>query len=199
MQKRIDLRAMTAEAFGYSPLLRYQLPPEPRNTEPAKAVPAGPELHGAGVGLLGLPVFCRITIQTVHTNEGGFEGMELLDPIVTVGQPMTIITTPIAGRKGGSVKEFISQGDYGIVIRGIMATDPFTDGNRFAYPLPQVQRMIELVGLGVALPVSGWLLDVFGVKNLVITNANYESLPGFTNLQAYELQCLSDEPIELTL
>lgn len=196
--KTIDLRAMTAEAFGYSPLIRYQMPAEPQPTERPTAVPAGAELHGSGRGLLNLPVFCRITIQDVHTTEGGTEGMELLDPIITVGQPMRIVSTEIAGRKGGTVKEFISQSDYAVTIRGIMATDPFAE-NRFAYPLPQVQKMVELVGLGVALPVSGWLLDVFGVKNLVIQNASYESLPGFTNLQAYELQCLSDEPIELTL
>ena len=198
MQRLLDLRALTAEAFGYSPLRRYQLPPDPHPEAAPAAGPGGPELHGSGAGLLGLPVFCRLTFQTVHTRAGSHPGLELLDPLVTVGQPLKIISTDITGRQGGTVKEFISAGDYAVTIRGLLATDPFA-ANRFAYPLEQVQRLRELVGLGVALPVSGWLLDVFGVKNLVIQNASYESLPGFTNLQAYELQGLSDEPIELTL
>ncbi len=197
MEYRIDLKALTAEAFGYSPLQRYQLPPEPRPTEQPRAQPPAPELHGsAGLNLLRLPAFCRVSFQPVRTNAGLFEGLELIDPLITVAQPLNIVVTAITGRQG-TVKEYIGQGDYEVAIRGIMATDPFAD-NRFEYPLPQVQRMRDMCQLGVSLPVSGWLLDVFGVKNLVIKNANYESLPGFTNLQAYELQCLSDDPIELT-
>lgn len=198
MQKRIDLRALTAEAFGYSPAQRYQLPPPLGPKDQAQAVPAGPELHGtAGLGLLGLPAFCRLTFQPIRTNAGLFEGMDLIDPIVSVGQPQTIITTTITGR-AGTVKEYIGQGDFAITIRGILASDPFSE-SRFEYPLSQVQQMVQMAGLGVALPCSGWLLDVYGIKSVVIQNATYPELPGFTNLQAYELQCLSDEPIELTL
>ncbi|MDF7809909.1 DUF6046 domain-containing protein [Hymenobacter sp. YC55] len=196
--RQLNLKALTAEAFGYSPLQRFQQP-EPLGPKdpPARANPPGPEPTNAGRGLLGLPAFCKISIQGVHTTSGGYEGIELIDPIVTVQQPQNVISTPITGRRG-SVKEYINQGDYAVSIRGILASDPFSE-TRFEYPLPQVQVLRDLVGAGVALPVAGWLLDVYGIKNLVVTNATYESLPGFVNLQAYELQCLSDEPIELTL
>jgi len=192
-----DLKALAAEAFGYSSLKQIQLPPAPTR-EQAKAVPAQAELHGSGAGLLGLPVFCRLAFEPVRTDAGLFAGLELLDPIITVAQPLNIITTAIAGRKSGTVKEFISSADFAITIRGILASDPYSD-ERFAYPLSQVQRLRELAALGVALPCSGWLLEVYGIKSLVITNVNYPELPGFTNLQAFEIQALSDEPIELIL
>lgn len=196
LQRKIDLRAMTAEAFGYSSLQRYQLPPAP-TAEPNRIQPPAPELHGSGRGLLGLPVFCRILFQDAHTAQGGTAGVELLDPIVQVEQPVNIISTAITGRRG-TVKEYISLGDYAVSIRGLVATDPFAE-NRFEYPLAQVSHLRDMVAAGATWPVSGGILEAFGIKNLVITGATYESLPGFTNVQAYEWRCLSDEPIELTL
>lgn len=198
--KTLDLRALTAEAFGVagiSTLGRPQLPAQPSPTERPQAQPAAPELHGTGRGLLGLPVFCRVTFQPTRGIRGGFEGMELLDPLVSVSLPNNIISTPITGRVG-TVKEYVGQSDYAVSIRGILATDPFA-ANRFEYPLQQVQTMQAMASLGVALPVSGWLLDVFGISSLVVKDLLFDSLPGFTNLQAYELQCLSDQPIELLL
>lgn len=196
--KRIDLKALAKEAFGYSPLQRFAEPEPLGPKDTPVAHPAAAELHGgAGRGLLGLPAFCRVTFQPTRTAREGFAGMDLIDPILTVGQPQTIISTPITGRSG-TVKEYIGQGDFAVTIKGILATDPFSE-DRFAYPLSQVQLMLQMAALGVALPVQGWLLDVYNIKNLVIQNASFPELPGFTNLQAYELQCLSDEPIELTL
>jgi hypothetical protein len=199
--RQLDLKALTAEAFGYGAsqeLQRYQRPQPLGPKDQPRAQPPAPELHGAGGrGLLGLPVFCKVSFQPIRTNAGLFEGIDLLDPLVTVTQPQNIVQTTITGRKG-TVKEYINEGDYAVVIRGILATDPFA-ANRFEYPLQQVQQMREMVALGVALPVAGWLLDTYNIKNLVITNATYDALPGYTNLQGYELQCLSDEPIELSL
>jgi hypothetical protein len=197
-QKTINLKALTAEAFGYSPLQRFALPGPLGQPEPGKA--PGPALQQPGsgsVGLLGLPVFCQITFEEVHGPSGGSAGLTLLEPIITVSQPQNIVITAITGRRG-TVKEYIGQGDFAVTIRAILATDPYAE-NRFAYPLAEVQAVRDLVALGVALPVSGWLLDVYGIKNLVVQNPTYEPLPGFTNLQAIELQCLSDDPIELLL
>jgi hypothetical protein len=150
---KLDLRALTAEAFGYSSIQRYQLPPDPQQPPAGRAQLAGPELHGSGRGLLGLPVFSRVTFEDAHTATGGFAGMELLDPIVSVDQPVNILVTPITGRRG-SVKEYIGLDDYAVLIRGILATDPFSE-NRFAYPLAQVQQMRDMVAAGVTWPVSG--------------------------------------------
>lgn len=197
----IDLRALTAEAFGYSGLRRFQVPAGPgqEGNDGFYATQAGQLATTAPTNMFGLPVFVQVNFHAA-TNPVTLDfanGLALLDPIVTVESPLNIVKTAIQGRKG-TVKEYISQGDYGVTIRAILATS-ITAADRFAYPLPQVQALRALCELGVALPVSGFLLDTFGIKNLVVENVRWESLPGFTNLQAYELQCLSDDPIELSL
>ena len=196
----VDLRALTAEAFGYSPLRRYQPGPAPDQqgnngfyaSQPAP-VPTGP------TNMFGLPVFVAVNFGAVAgtADRMAFYGLTLLDPLVTVGEPFNVVKTAITGRRG-TVKEYIGKGDYGVTIRGILATD-IHDADRQAYPRQQVRELEQLANLGVAVPVSGWLHEVFGISNLVVENVRYEALPGFTNLQAYELECVSDEPIELVL
>lgn len=197
----IDLRALTAEAFGYSVLRRYQVPPMPAQQGNDGFFPTQPggAPTGSPTGLLGLPVFVQVNFHPARNpaTAATANGLALLDPLVTVGQAMNVVKTAIQGRRG-TVKEYIGQDDYAVTIRAILATDPKAD-NRFAYPLPEVKALRALVELGVALPVSGFLLDTYGISSLVVVNVRYESLPGFVNLQAYEIECLSDEPIELTL
>lgn len=197
----IDLRALTAEAFGNSALRRYQVPQgriAAEGNDGYYGAQAGPA-PTAATNMFGLPVFVQVNFGKV---EGGsdrmaFYGLTLLDPLVTVDEPFNIIKTPITGRRG-TVKEYIGKGDYGVTIRGILATDIRAE-DRMAYPLIPVREMEQLANLGVAVPVSGHLHEVYGISNLIIENVRYESLPGFVNLQAYELQCLSDDPIEIDL
>ncbi len=196
----VDLRALTAEAFGYSALRRYQVPASDgqQGNDGFYASQPGPA-SGSPTNMLGLPVFMQVHFHAAR-NPATAEtanGLALLDPLVTVGAPLNVVKTAIQGRRG-TVKEYIGQGDYAVTIRAILATD-LRAADRFAYPLPQVQALRALCELGVALPVSGFLLDVYGIKSLVVENVRYESLPGFVNLQAYEIECVSDEPIELSL
>jgi hypothetical protein len=197
----LDLRALTAEAFGYSSLRRYQVPPGEVAGDNSDFYTVGRKGLGPGssaaANMFGLPVFVQVNFHAAR-NPATAEtanGLALLDPIVTVGQAMNVVKTAITGRRG-AVKEYIGADDYAVTIRAILATDPKAE-NRFAYPLPEVKKLRALVELGVALPVSGFLLDTYGINSLVVVNVRYESLPGFVNLQAYELECVSDEPIEL--
>ena len=197
----LDLQALTAEAFGLSPLRRYRVPPAAGQegndgfygSQSAASAPAGP------TNMFGLPVFVQVAFGAVagSADRMAFYGLTLLDPLVTVGEPFNIVKTAITGRKG-TIKEYIGKGDYAVSIRGILATD-LRAADRVAYPLTQVRELEQLVNLGVAVPVAGWLQEAFGISNLVVENVRYKSLPGFVNLQAYELECLSDNPIELEL
>ena len=197
----VDLRALTAEAFGYSPLRRYQPGPatDQQSNSGFYAAQAAAAAPTSPTNMFGLPVFVQVNFGAVAgtASRMAFYGLTLLDPLVTVGEPFNVVKTAITGRKG-TVKEYIGKGDYGVTIRGILATDIHAT-DRQAYPLQQVRELEQLANLGVAVPVSGWLHEVFGISNLVVENVRYESLPGFTNLQAYELECISDDPIELVL
>lgn len=193
MQYSINLRALAAEAFGYAPLVRYSIPEDPKQEEreaDSYGTPLPPNVEGTG--LLGLPVFARVEFLP----QPGFAGIVLNDPLVEISRDKLIVTTDVQGRDG-SVKEYISQGDYAVTIKGILASDP-TDG-RYArrYPEAQVLALKKVVEVPEALPVAGRLFRLLGIQNLVIKSVSWPALPGFTNLQAYELRCLSDDPIEL--
>jgi hypothetical protein len=212
----LNLRAMTASAFGYAAgrdpsgftvegvsalngranVVRYAVPEENAlQAKPAHdlyGLPLPPDFEGTG--LLGLPVFARVDFLA----PAGWARLSLLDPIVEVGRQKNIVMTDIQGGDG-TVKEFISKGDYAVTIRGILASDP-TDGQHARrYPTRAVQALQEVLELDEDIPVSGRLFKLFGIRNLVIRDHSWPPLPGFTNLQAYELRCVSDKPIELVL
>ncbi|GAA4349793.1 hypothetical protein GCM10023185_06810 [Hymenobacter saemangeumensis] len=193
MQYNINTRALLAEAFGYSSVMRYVLPEEPEPEEASKDLYGKPlPPNKEGTGLLGLPVFTRVTFPG-----NAFRNAVVLDePLVEVSQDKNIVTTEVQGRNG-TVKEYISDGDYSITIKGILASDPFDGRYSRRYPEREVQALRQLIALPEALPVTGRLFRMLGIRSLVIKGHSWPTLPGFTNLQAYELRCLSDEPIEL--
>jgi len=193
MQFNINTRALLAEAFGYSALMRYSMPEEPQPEE------ASTDLYGTplapnreGTGLLGLPVFTRVSFLPTAFHLG----LNLDDPLVEVSQDKNIVLTEVQGRNG-TVKEYISDGDFSVSIKGILASDPFDGRYSRRYPEREVQALRQLVAIPEALPVTGRLFQILGIRNLVIKGVSWPTLPGFTNLQAYELRCLSDEPVEL--
>jgi hypothetical protein len=203
---QLNLRAIAAEAFGYARgAIFTRLPKAEKDTLESEVNPAynpntDPEKEGL-VGLLGLPMFATIDIHDISWQEGDVmntaRGMVLMDPIVEVELNRNIVTTEITGSKrSGTVKEFINNGDYAVTIKGVLASDPFTDAAKL-YPKADVVHLRKLTEAPVAWPVSGRLMNVFGIKNLVCKRASWRALPGYENLQAYELQCLSDLPIEL--
>jgi hypothetical protein len=181
---------------GRANVVRYEVPEE--NALQAKpqhdlyGVPLPPDFEGTG--LLGLPVFTRIDFLA----PAGWVRLSLLDPIVEIARQKNIVVTDIQGGDG-TVKEFISTGDYAVTIRGILASDPMDGQHARRYPTREVQALQEIIDLNEAVPVSGRLFKLFGIRNLVVRDHNWPPLPGFTNLQAYELRCLSDKPIELVL
>ncbi|OON67811.1 DUF6046 domain-containing protein [Hymenobacter sp. CRA2] len=200
MQFNVNLRALAAEAFGYSALLRYAPPPhnnlgqtetrylQERGREDLYGLPLPPDQEGTG--LLGLPVFQRVQL--------GPQGQQLIldEPIVEINRDKIIVTTEIQGRDG-TVKEYISQGDFQISIKGVLASDPKNGRYARRYPEDEVKALKRICDAPAALPITGRLFALFGIHNVVIKAVNWPTLPGFTNLQAYELTCLSDEAPEL--
>ncbi|WP_188815570.1 DUF6046 domain-containing protein [Hymenobacter cavernae] len=174
--------------------MRFELPPDPKPEEVSSdlyGTPLAPEIEGTN--LLGLPVFTRVEFPATSFRDK----VVLDDPIVEVGRDKLIIATDIQGRDG-TVKEYISNGDYAVTIKGILASDPKDGRYSRRYPTREVQNLQALIDAAEALPVTGRLFRILGIRNLVIKGHTWPALPGFTNLQAYELRCLSDEPIELS-
>ena len=145
-----------------------------------------------GVGLLGLPIYQNLEIQQVDYNGQTFGPITLLDVIITTSLPRNIVTTPVTGRSG-TVKEFISNGDYVISIRGGL----YSEGQ--LPPNDQLRDLRRLLELPLALPVSCTLLEVMGIYNIVPTSVSWPKVPGYINVQGFEIEALSDLPVELEL
>tara|TARA_R110000796_G_scaffold73842_5_gene165892 strand:- start:6525 stop:7160 length:636 start_codon:yes stop_codon:yes gene_type:complete len=161
------------------------------------------------VSYLGTPVFANLifipgeykdktgeVIQygQILKNDEEKENFVINTVLIDVSQQKQIIKTNIQG-VSGTVKEYISKGDYQITIRGVLVSE-----SSVLYPTDQVQQLKEYaeaeVSIGVA---SRFLDDIFDVQNIVIEDFNFPQVEGNQNQQFFEISAISDEPIELTV
>ena len=135
---------------------------------------------------LGTPVFADVTFP-----RDGRPDMVLEPVLVDVSMRKNIITTVVQG-KPGTVKEYISDGDYDVRIRGILVSP----GNN-QYPGDQVRDLHEVLQRSEAIPVVADYLRFFDIYNLVVTGYNFNQAEGYQNIQTFEITCISDMPEEL--
>jgi hypothetical protein len=121
-----------------------------------------------------------------------FDEIKIDVALFEVNYPKNIIATPIQGRDG-TVKEYISDGDFQINIKGVL----FAPNNTF--PLDDFVSLIKVVKAPVPIKVNSWYLQKFGIYNLVITSSSFWQQPGKFSQQAFEISALSDSTIELNI
>ena len=148
-------------------------------------------------GNLGNPVIDNIQFEPgSYTNSAGevisYGGLTIAQVVIRVQQSKQIIRTEVAGRPG-TVKEYISDGDFDISIQGRF------DSTDFTYPQTEVDRLIELLEVPAALSVVCPFLQLFGIDNIAITTYTLPQIPGFEASQVFEIGALSDRPIELLI
>ena len=119
----------------------------------------------------------------------------VLDAVLfDIGQTKNIVTTPVQGLNG-TIKEFISDGDYAINIKGVISS------NKNGYfPIDEAKKLFEALKASTELSVKSWYLNqIFGISYIVITDFTVFQQQGFQNLIAFEIQAISDLPVELKL
>ena len=140
--------------------------------------------------LLGLPVFADLILKENATP--GRE-LQLLQVLLTVSQQRVIVKTAMQGRNG-TVKEYISDGDYQVNIQGA-----FYDRNPERYPIENVSELLSLLRIPAAITVVSEYLSLFNISQLVVENYDFPQVAGHQNSQTFSIRALSDEPIELQL
>lgn len=135
---------------------------------------------------LGTPVFADVAFP-----REGKPDFVLETVLVDVAMRKNIITTVVQG-KPGTVKEYISDGDYDVRIRGILVSQ----GNS-QYPADQVRDLHQVLQRSEAIPVVADYLRFFDIYNLVVTGYNFSQVEGYQNIQMFEITCISDMPEEL--
>lgn len=120
--------------------------------------------------------------------------------IISVNQEKNIVTTALQGRNG-TVKEYISDGDYQISINAAVSSyeGEGTDYETvLEYPEDKAKQVVELLELPETLSVQSDFLEVFGIKSVVVTGFSLEQ-ETHSNRQSFQIQMLSDEPYEIKL
>lgn len=164
------------------------------------------------ISYLGTPILDPFTFkgsgstpEDSFPDSNGAKGVGLIIPnmIIEVNQTKNIITTPIQGRDG-TVKEFISRGDYLITLSGIIngkmdeETGEVRDiGN--VYPEDDVNKLITICEVPGSLEVTSTFLGMFlkGDSRVVITDYSIPQQIGVRNFQTFTINMLSDTPINL--
>lgn len=179
--------------FGLS---GFKLPTNPDSPSIIYNVPEI-ELQQAQVyTAIGTPIYDLVKFLggTVKSTSQNYQGLDLLDaPLIAVSRKKVIIQTAIAGRDG-SVKELISNGDWNVRIRGILASHDSP-----VYPYADVEALNRLVNVPAALEIESRLLNMFGINSLVIESFEFPDSNGFTNIQPYILNCISDYAPEVRI
>lgn len=122
--------------------------------------------------------------------------------LITVSMTKNIVTTAIQGRSG-TVKEYASDGDYQIDIKGVL-----TGIGQNEYPAAEVELLNRLLTVPDTLKVTSEFLSRFvnaapkkieGISEIVVESFDFPQSEGFHNVQLFHIKAISDTPIELTI
>lgn len=108
-----------------------------------------------------------------------------------VSQQRNIVTTSISGRNG-TVKEYISDGDFQVNIRGVLASL-----YQNVPPKDSINQLMAFCKSPVEFNVTSNFLAYFGIYTIVIQDYKFSQMEGQRNVIQFELQCLSDVPFEI--
>jgi hypothetical protein len=125
--------------------------------------------------------------------------------LVSIAGTKNIVSTPVAGRNF-SVKEIISIEDYKINFRGFLSEPGVTDAGgginlrKSAFPENKLRELVlDIWQVNRDIEVESDFLRMFSVNRVVITDLSFPELAGYAGVIPFEMNALSDVPVELTL
>ena len=126
--------------------------------------------------------------------------------LLDVSGTNNVVSQPIQGRNG-TIKQYISQGDFSITIRGTISgrydqskkkwESPRTLGINY-HPKEELKLLYDICKAGYSIPIiSNYLNDIAGIDNIVITDYNTPQREGGRYSQVFEINALSDKEVIL--
>lgn len=146
-----------------------------------------PDLLDVGSELfLGKKFFTTVTLSHKGTNYNLPN-----EPLLSVSLTKTIVETATVGKyRKGTVKEYITTDDYQIIIRGVCVNEDDYD----KYPSKQVAELNKLFEINDSLEVVGnKFFELFGIRNIVLKDINFDEMAGQQGLQKYIITAMSDQ------
>lgn len=138
-------------------------------------------IHG---GQYGLPIWQPIQIFHPDADEIMFN-----EAVIELNRTKNIIQTNLQGYDG-TVKEYISNGDYVINIKGMLTSKDKS------YPREELKTLLKILEFNQPLRVLNTFLNDNGIFEIVVTSYAFP-VSNFINALFFEIQAISDKPIEL--
>lgn len=160
-------------------------------------------MKNASLSAFGLPVFGALTLAGSSTNSNlNYETLDgktislapIVIPIVLfeITQEKHIVKTSIVGRNG-TIKEYASDGDFQINIRGIISSNA-----NDVYPVNEVQSLLEYCNAPVDIVATSDVLALFGITNIIVDSFKFEQIEGNRSTVPFEINALSEPAYEIT-
>lgn len=155
----------------------------------------------------GLPMFdtfsfnCSPANTVKYTASKEFGGGEVIldgafvfeTALIEVNQTKNIVKTSIAGTDG-TVKEYMSEGDYIINLKGVIVGE--TANQRPSVIL--LDKLVQFLKAPLTLPIYSAFLNEFNINSAVIESYKTGQREGARNIIDVEISMLSDSVIELS-
>lgn len=140
----------------------------------------------------------RTWLTSLALKHGGKEFV-FNECLISLNMEKNIVTTALQGRNG-TIKEYISDGDYNITIdAGISNYTIDQEGeHNIDYPIDAVAELKNILNLPETLEVQSDFLEIFGIKSAVVKSFDLQQ-ETHSNRQSINIQMLSDEPYEIRL
>lgn len=153
-------------------------------------------LNNKHLSLFGLPVFDPLVFaqkqyETLDKELITVDQLELGLVLIEVSKTKYIIKTPIQGRNT-TIKEYISDGDYNIMIRGVLSS-----GAVDVFPEDQFRMLNAFADVPESIEVASPVLNRFGITDIVIEEFNVFQDEAYRNLCRFEIRAVSDVPFEI--
>lgn len=150
---------------------------------------------------LSTPVYDIVRILPFTYTNSNDETIEISDNVdldtvlMEISQPRNIVKTMVQGGEG-TVKEFISNGDYEISIIGVI-TSKYANISPFEAEPLFITQLRDALNANVSIPVSGNFFSVFDIKNIVVERYSLKQVEGARNAWEISIDAVSDEPFEI--
>lgn len=119
------------------------------------------------------------------------EGIELTEILLTVTQSKNIIRTPLNGRDG-TVKEYISNGDYSISVEGFIVSE-----QPLKKPTEQIKSLQTFLELKQSLDIGSEFLSQLGITQVVVNDYSFHEIQGSINQVALRISLWSDTEFKI--
>lgn len=151
---------------------------------------------------LGNPIISNVTFRAPEYNneqqerdaafEDSLDFFDLDHALVGVRQNKMIVKTQVEGMDG-TIKEYISLGDYEITIRGNLVNeiDPF------ARPTQLMNNLLRFLTYDGAIEMVSKATIPHKIRSVVVMDYSFDEQAGYVNQIPFRIRLLSDTPEEI--